>query len=364
MHRIRGSFIDRRTVLAAGLALGTASAFAPAQQPAGPIRLSGNENPYGPSPRARAAISGAIDQSCRYGIDAYGALLEAIAAHEGVPRSQVVLGAGSGELLHMLALSFAERGEIVCAWPTFSQLMSFGEKVGAGVVKVPLDARHAHDLDALSAAVTARTSLLYVCNPNNPTGTVIAPAALTAFCEQIAARTLVVADEAYIDLAPAGATASMLPLVKTGASVVVLRTFSKTHGLAGLRIGYALAPTEIAARLRRMQMTFPNALGVHAAMASLGDSAFLETTRRRIAEDRAALCRTCDALGMSYAEPNGNFVFVHVGRPVAEFQAAMRAEGIEVGRAFDGYPDWCRITIGTTDENDAVMATMRRLRAA
>lgn len=368
--------LRRRDLIASGVVLATAGrgvpltwarTQAPAAAGAGPpalVRLSANENPYGPGPRAREALLGAVNESNRYAMDAYAKLIDAIAAHEGLARDRVVLGSGSGELLHMCALAFAERGEIVSAWPTFSQLMTFGEKVGATHVRVPLDAAHAHDLSALAAVVTARTSLVYVCNPNNPTGTVIAADTLREFCTSVAAKALVVVDEAYVDLAAPGATASMLPLVEADANLVVLRTFSKTHGLAGLRIGYALARTDVAAKLRRLQMAFPNTLGLHAARASLTDTAFLDDVRRRIAADRARLVAACGALGIVTAQPHGNFVFMHVGMPSDDFRQRLRAEGIEVGRAFDGYPDWSRVTVGTSAENDAFIAALRRVRLA
>ncbi len=364
--------LDRRRLLAAGLALATAaqaqvadSAARPAATAAGalrlPLKLSGNENPWGPGPAARAAIAATVGESCRYGMPQLRALTEAIARHEGVERERVVIGSGSGELLQLLALGWCERGEVVCAWPTFNQLMAYAERFGAVIRRLPLDAELRHDLPALLGATGPNTSLLYLCNPNNPTGTVVGGEALRAACLEAAARTLVVVDEAYLDLADPGRTTTMLPLVREDANVVVLRTFSKIHGLAGLRVGYALTRPDIAERLRRYQTTLPSTLGLAAATASLGDTAFLARTRAALLADRARFCAACDELGLRYAAPEGNFVFVQVGMPVARFAERMRAEQIEVGRPFEPYADWCRISIGTTAETDYLIDALRRV---
>jgi histidinol-phosphate aminotransferase len=356
--------IDRRSLLAASVGL-AALAQAPLlrAREAGtlrPLRLSANENPWGPGPAARAALLAHVDEGSRYGMRQMRELTEAIARHEGVKPSQIVLGSGSGELLHMLALGWCQNGRIVCAWPTFNQLMSFAEKLGAHVERVPLDADLRHDLGALRAATQSGTSLLYLCNPNNPTGTAVAADALRETCVDAAARSLVVVDEAYLELADPGATASMLPLVRDGAAVVVLRTFSKIHGMAGLRIGYALAREDIAQKLRRLQMATPNTLGLAAATASLGDHEFLSRTRTALLADRTRVCALCDELGVRYARPEGNFVFVHVGMPLPQFAALMREQQIEVGRPFDPYNDWCRISIGTRAETDILLDALRR----
>ena len=361
--------VDRRQLLGGSLAL-AAAAVAPrpvAAKPTRanalqlPLRLSGNENPWGPGPAARAAIEAQMAEASRYGFRPARELVDAIAAHEGVAREQVMLANGSGELLHLLALSYCYRGEIVCAWPTFNQLMAYAEKLGAQIRKVPLDADLRHDLPALLAATTANTSLLYLCNPNNPTGTVVPGEALLAACREAASRTLVVVDEAYLDLADPAATSGALPLVKDGANVIVLRTFSKIHGLAGLRVGYAIAPVDVVQRLRRLQMTSVSTPSLYAARASLGDREFLARTRASLLADRARVCATCDELGLRYAPPQGNFVFVQVGMPVEQFIARMREQQVEVGRPFEPYNDWCRISIGTTLETDYLLGALRRV---
>ncbi len=324
-----------------------------------PIRLSANENPWGPGPQARAAITAAMDEGCRYGFDFQQRLVEAVAAKEKVDKGLVAVGSGSGELLHMLAFGWCDRGQVVCAWPTFNQLMSFAEKVGSEVRKVPLDAELRHDLPALAQVTTPNTSLLYVCNPNNPSGTVIDGPRLKAFCAEMAQRTLVVVDEAYLDLIDEGATESMVGLARAGANVVVLRTFSKIHGLAGLRVGYAIARPDVAAKLRRLQLATPNVLGMAAATASLGDAEFLARTRASLVADRRRITAACDELGLRYAPPQGNFVFFKPGMPLDAFRAKMKERQIEVGRPFEPLLDWCRVSVGTTEETTVFIEALR-----
>ncbi len=326
-----------------------------------PIRLSANENPWGPGPQARAAIVAATDEGCRYGMDFSGRLVAAIAAREQVDKDRIVIGSGAGELLHMLALAYCDRGQVVCAWPTFSQLMGFAEKFGSETKKIPVDTDLRHDLPALAAATTPNSALLYVCNPNNPTGTAIDGPRLRQFCSEMAQRTLVVVDEAYLDLIDSGATESMIDLARGGANLIVLRTFSKIHGLAGLRVGYGIAPPGVIQRLKRYQMASPNVLGLAAATASLGDADFLARTRASLIADRRRVTAACDELGLRYAPPQGNFVFFKPGMPLATFSAKMKEKQIEVGRPFEPLVDWCRASVGTTAETSVFIDALRAI---
>ena len=358
--------LDRRNLLLLGTAaIGSAALAKPAARTAPalkfPIRISGNENPYGPGPLARVAMAANTDEACRYAGRQYSELVEKLQRREQVGKGQIVLGSGSGELLNVLAIAFCDRGEMVCAWPTFEFIMAYAAKLGCELRKVPLDGNLAHDLPAMAAAASANTSLIYVCNPNNPSGTVVGGAALRQFCREQSQRALVVVDEAYLDLVDAGATESMVDLVREGANVAVLRTFSKIHGLAGMRVGYAVARPDVAARLRRYSTAIPNTLGLAAASASLDDTQFLAATRNSLLADRKRLTGLLDELGIRYAKPQGNFVFTRVGMPAADFSKAMQAEKIEVSRPFDLYPDWNRITIGTSAEMDYVLPVLRRI---
>lgn len=360
--------LDRREALrwalAAGLLIGAPpNAASAATREGGLIYLNYNENPLGPGPKARAAVAAAIADGCRYGGEYATRLTELIGVHEGVPPERIVLGTGSGELLHMLALGWANRGTVTCAWPTFGQLMSFAERVGATVRRVPLDAQLKHDLAALDAATPSGTGLLYLCNPNNPTGTVVDGPSLREFVRTAAERTLVVVDEAYMDLVEPGSTQSMIDLARGATNVVVLRTFSKVHGLAGLRIGYAIGRPDTIERLQALQMTTPNVLGLAAAAASLTDHAFVSASRAQIIADRKRVTAACTALGMECTDAQGNFVFVRTGLPAVEVRDRMRKLGIEVGRPFEPLTAYCRISLGSAAENTALIAALRQLRA-
>jgi len=333
-----------------------AAAAVPATRPAaGPIRLDSNENPYGPSPAARRAILASAVEAPRYADDAVQELIAALAEYQHLDRTQIVVGSGSAELLNMAAMLAAEAGpggELVAAEPTFEQLPTFAANVGVQTKWVPLDAGHAHDLAAMHAAITPRTRLVYVCNPNNPTATAVRRDALEAFIRSVPAPTLVLVDEAYIDLADGDGIGSVIALTKDCPNLIVLRTFSKIHGLAGLRVGYGMAQPALAARLRNIQLAFPNVAGLRAAIASLGDHLFITETRRALITDRLRVESTLDRLGCTHTRSQGNFVFFNVSMPVTAFRQAMLDRGVKVGRPFVRYDQWARVTIGTHTEVD------------
>ena len=207
-----------------------------------------------------------------------------LAAHEGVADSQIVIGTGSGELLRMaglLAMTTTAGSELVASRPTYEELPVFAEKLGLKVRWVAPDADHRHDLPAMRSAVTELTRLVYVCNPNNPTGTAVTREALETFVRSVPGNCIVVVDEAYMDFVDQPGVATAAGLVKEVPNVIVLRTFSKIHGLAGLRIGYAITPAALAPRFAALSLTWPNSTGLSAAIASFNDHAFLKTTRAR-----------------------------------------------------------------------------------
>ncbi|HKU17312.1 MAG TPA: histidinol-phosphate transaminase [Steroidobacteraceae bacterium] len=327
-----------------------------------PIKLDGNENPYGPSPAAREAILASVSEAPRYADVAIETLTRQLAAHEGVAPSQIVIGAGSGELLKMAALLAAATpgAELVASRPTYEELPVFARTLGLTVHWVAPDAEHRHDLAAMRAAITPLTRLVYVCNPNNPTGTAVTRDALETFIRSVPASCTVIVDEAYVDLADKPGVSTVAPLVKDVPNVVVLRTFSKLHGLAGLRIGYGIAPPELAQRLAALSLTWPNATGLAAAIASFNDHAFLKTTRAALTGDRARVHATLDRMGLHRADAQGNFVFFDTGGPLQRFQERMLAEGMKVGRRFDGYDTWARVTIGLHQEVERFLQALPR----
>jgi histidinol-phosphate aminotransferase len=327
----------------------------------GLIRLDGNENPYGPSPAARQAILASVSEAPRYADATIGTLTSQLAEHEGIANSQIVIGAGSGELLKMTALLASVAGpggEVVASKPTYEELPVFAETLGLKLRWVAPDVGHRHDLAAMRAAMNASTRLVYVCNPNNPTGTAVASETLEAFIRSVPASCTVVVDEAYMDLVDQSGVVTAAGLVNHVPNVIVLRTFSKIHGLAGLRIGYAITPEALAPRLASLSLTWPNTTGLAAAIASLDDGAFLKTTRAALVGDRARMNAALDRLGLQRAETQGNFVFFDTGAPLKQFQDRMLATGIKVGRRFDGYDTWARVTIGLPHEVDRFLAVL------
>jgi histidinol-phosphate aminotransferase len=328
---------------------------------AGPIMLNGNENPYGPSPAARQAILASAGTAPRYADASIDALKSQIAAREGVATSQVAIGTGSGELLRMaglLALLGGSGGELVAARPTYEELPEFAARLGMQVRWVAPDVQHRHDLPAMRAAITAQTRMVYVCNPNNPTGAAVTSEALSAFVRSVPAGVAVVVDEAYIDFVDQPGVGPATALVGQVPNLIVLRTFSKIHGLAGLRVGYGISSPAIAQRLADLSLTWPNSPGIDAAIASYNDHAFLRATRAAILADRTRVQATLDRLGRKHSDAQGNFVFFDTGGPLKQFQDRMLAQGIKVGRHFDGYDTWARVTIGLRQEVDRFLAVL------
>jgi histidinol-phosphate aminotransferase len=328
------------------------------------VRLAWNENPFGPAATAKSAMAEAVLGSCRYAFGQEKQLLEVIAAKERCRVEQIVLGSGSGEILDIAGLHFGlEKGEVVVADPAYMQLVSAAEKAGGKAVKVPLNARLEHDLSAMAAAVNSRTSVVYVVNPNNPTGTVVEAGALKDFVKSVSRRVPVFIDEAYLDCADDYAARTCAPLVAEGFNVVVARTFSKIYGMAGMRLGYAIMPEALAKSLRP-RMTGSLSLPTYAgAFASLNDPDYVPMTRAKIKAGRDALIAELRSLGKRYAEPQGNFVFFETGMPAQEFQAKMRGEGVSVGRPFPPLLNWARVTIGLPEEMAACHRALRAVLA-
>jgi histidinol-phosphate aminotransferase len=360
--------ISRRTALFGAAALLTPlpkiliAAPNPSSNKTGLIKLDGNENPYGPSPAARQAILASVGEAPRYADEAITTLTNQLAAHEGVAPSQIVIGTGSGELLKMAGLLAVATpdAEVVASRPTYEELPVFAETLGLKVRWVAADKDHRHDLSAMRAAITPLTRLVYVCNPNNPTGTAVTRDALETFIRSVPVSCTVIVDEAYMDLVDQSGVATVAALVKDIHNMVVLRTFSKLHGLAGLRIGYAIAPPALASRLAALSITWPNSTGLAAAIASFNDHDFQKTTRAALIGDRAKVHATLDRMGLHRANAQGNFVFFDTGGPLQQFQQRMLAEGMKVGRHFDGYDTWARVTIGLHQEVDRFLQALPR----
>jgi len=325
------------------------------------VKLASNEGPFPPFPAAVEAIERATRELNRYPDGGAYALRTALAEHHGVALEEVVVGGGADGVIDLLSQATLDAGdEIVCGWPSFPSYVLDALKLGAVPRKVPLR-DHVYDLDAMLASVGPRTKLVYVCHPNNPTGTANGRAELLAFMEALPPHVLAVVDQAYFEYIddPDYADA-VAELFKQGRRVAVLRTFSKIYGLAGLRVGYGIAPADVVKATSKVRRAFDvDAIAQAAAAASLGDEA--ELARRRVlnAAGREELATTLRAHGLEPAGPAiGNFLFVDVGDGAALFDRLLRQGVIVRPLAGFGAPEAIRVTVGTPDENAFFAASL------
>jgi histidinol-phosphate aminotransferase len=318
------------------------------------VKLASNEGPFPPFPAALEAIERAARDLNRYPDGGLWALRSALAERHAVSFEEVVVGSGADGVIDLLSQATLDPGdEIVCGWPSFPSYVLDAAKLGAVARKVPLR-NHLYDLDALLDAIGERTKLVYVCHPNNPTGTANGRAELTSFLDRVPEHVLVVLDQAYFEYIDDPEYADCVAdHFAAGRRVVVLRTFSKIYGLAGLRVGYAVAPKDVVTATSKVRRAFDvTALAEAAALASLDDN--LEITRRRKenARGRSQLEAVVRSHGLEVAGPAiGNFLYIEVGDGRAVFERLLR-EGVIV-RPLDGFgsPSAIRVTVGTEEEN-------------
>lgn len=326
--------------------------------------LGSNENPLGPSPRAIAAIRSELPVLFRYPDPQGGALKSALAQHLGVDTAQITLGNGSHELLMLIAQCFADAAtSIVFSEFGFAVFPIATAAAGAIPIRVPALARdHAtmplgHDLDAMAAAIRADTRVVYLANPNNPTGTWFGDAALEKFLARVPASTLVVMDEAYQEYVADPVLTSALRLLSRYPNLIVTRTFSKAYALAGLRVGYAVSAPEVAQVLERLRESFNvNVLAMTAATAALGDREHVARTKRWNLDEREWLAERLRARGLRALPSQTNFVLIDFGHDAASIEAALFERGVIV-RPMSGYglPECLRISVGARAENQRML---------
>jgi len=358
----------RRRFAAQGSASAAGGRMPGAAGEANLVELGSNENPYGPSPDARAAILDQLHALHRYP-DPLGAdLKRALAGKHGVDVPQILLGNGSHELLMQLAQVFAGADdEVVFSRYGFAVFALATQAAGATMRIVPaLPDDHptmplGHDLDAIAASITERTKLVYLANPNNPTGTWFGRAAFADFMAKVPAHVIVVMDEAYAELADAQAdAATALPLLGSYSNLALTRTFSKAYGLAGLRVGYLIGAPGLVAVMERLRESFNvNGPALAACEAALGDTAHLEWARERNAEQRVALGEAFERRGLHAMPSQTNFVLVRFGPETVRIEAELTKRGV-VLRPMGGYglPEYLRVTVGTVDENRRLLAAV------
>jgi len=325
----------------------------------GIVKLASNENPLGTSPKALAAIAGRIGELARYPDGNGYELKQALQAKLGVRAESIVLGNGSNDVLEMAARAFLAAGtSAVYAQHAFAVYPLAVQAAGARGIEVPARA-YGHDLEQMRAAIGVDTRIVFIANPNNPTGTFVGADALREFLRELPRRVLVVLDEAYQEYLPAPLQTDTLHWIDEYPNLVVTRTFSKIYGLAGLRVGYAVAHQQVADLMNRVRQPFNvNGMALAAAAAALEDGEFVERSRALNFAGMAQLTEGCKRLELAFIPSLGNFLTVRVGDGAAAFPRLLRQGVIVRPIAGYGLPQHLRITIGTAQENARVLEAL------
>ena len=328
-------------------------------------RLFANENPFGPSDKAKKAITEAMPKSYQYPFMYLQDLYQKIADHEGIKPENILMGAGSSPLLMAAAICFSKPGgNIVTGDPSYEDLPTKASKFSEKWVKVPLTTDYKLDLDAMEKAVDGNTGLVYICNPNNPTGTVVDTEKLRGFCERVSKRVTVFVDEAYIDYLPDPAGTTLVSGVKAGQNIIVARTFSKLYGFAGLRVGYIMAQPDMVKKLENYTegpMSI-SATSLLAAIASYQDTEFLQGALKKTLASRDYLYDVLKKEGYTYIPSSTNFVMFPLKMDGVNFAAEMMKRGVGVRSwILNNSNQWCRVSIGRMDEMEAFAAAFKEL---
>ncbi len=355
---------------------------------AGVVRLSSNENPYGPSPMALKAMTDAFSLAWRYPDEHADLLIETLAKINGVNRDQILLGDGSGEILKLCAAAFTGpltagndrtvalarptrggalkfipgRGKLIVADPTFEAILNHANINQAEVVKVPLTSSFSHDLTKMLSA--ASEGLVYICNPNNPTASITPKNEVREFIGKVPRQTMILVDEAYFHYADSSDYETVIPMIKDHPNLIVARTFSKIYGMAGLRCGYCIAQPETIQRMRPHQTwDSMNIMALAAAIASLNDAGQVANGRRMNSQTKMFLSGELKAMGYKHIPSQANFLMIDVRRPVRPMIQALAQKGVQVGRVFPALPNHMRVTIGKRPEMETFLTAFREITA-
>lgn len=330
----------------------------------GIVRLSANENPYGPSSKAFQAMTDSFGLTCRYPDEHNNVLIDKLAKLNGVNHDQILLGDGSAEILKLCAETFTgpQNGKLVAADPTFEAILNNASANGAEVVKVPLTSSFQHDLPKMRDS--AKAGLIYVCNPNNPTASITPKDKLRDFIATASPQTMILVDEAYFHYADSPDYESVVALVKDHPNLIVSRTFSKIYGMAGLRCGYCVAQKETIDRLRRNQMwDSVNCMALAAAIASLDDPDHVPNGQRLNREAKTFVTSELDKMGYEQIPSQANFIMFDCKRPVVPLIQAMKERKVHVGRLFPALPNYMRLTIGKKSEMESFIEAFKHATA-
>jgi histidinol-phosphate aminotransferase len=321
----------------------------------GYVKLTMNELSFGPLPEAETALAEVLPRANRYPDRHVGALREAIAAaNPGATPANVLVGNGSSEVLQNLLQLVEKPGEIVFPWPSFGLYASMGTTLGLKIRKVPLNEQHRAKPEALLSTVTGGTRAVILCNPNNPTGTHLELEEVRALADALPTEVLLILDEAYQEFVSDPAYHGSHALALQRANIVVARTFSKAHGLAGFRVGYAIAPEDVADYAERVR--FPFSVNLAAQVAATASMRAREEIRARAAfvvRERERVQRAFARAGLDYVPSQANFILVETGPEIFERARVLVREGEALG-----YPGWSRVTVGNSEENDRVIGAL------
>lgn len=324
-----------------------------------PINLNSNENPYGPSPLARAAMAKSINSSNRYNWQLTSDLVEALAKKNKVTADNILIGAGSTEIIDLVVrFSASTTGNLVTATPSYDNWLSTARKLGLQVIKVPLNANKELNLEAMLQAINSDTRLVYVCNPNNPTGTICERNALVNFIKEASKKAIVLVDEAYLDFCK---EQSLGPLVVGNKNLIVAKTFSKLHGLAGARIGYAIGDAATLEQLGALQSWVSGSISVvsaTAALASLTDEKFMAETSSLNEQVKKYTVGQLERLNLRCIPSHSNFVYFSLANYKQDYFQKLSSNNVIGTRIYEEAGQWTRITIGTREEMERFVGVM------
>ncbi|WP_018996987.1 pyridoxal phosphate-dependent aminotransferase [Hirschia maritima] len=314
--------------------------------------LSRNENPYGPSKSALKMIEYAAKKGAYYASrEAVTTLMSMIAERNGVEPEQVVITTGSGEALSAIALIYGPKGPIVAPRLFWDTTALYAAKLGmATIERIPLTAEMEIDLAGIEAKVSDKTGLVQLCNPNNPTGVVTPGETIRASVKRMAAKTTVLVDEAYIELADDPEGTSCISLLKEGHDVIISRTFSKIYGMAGIRVGYTISSAETAEKIRNTAMSWSPGTSYAGAIGAYNDFAFLEYSKNKVVEGREMVLETLNVLGLTALPSGTNFVYFKSGKEANVVQKAMMDKNISVRGQYMDYSEWTRVSMGKIED--------------
>jgi histidinol-phosphate aminotransferase len=334
-----------------------------AHVPSDAIHINFNENPYGPCPRAIEAITHSEAVACRYPDSIYSRLTKVIADFHHMKPENVALGCGSTEILRACDDAFLSSGKnVVIAEPTFEAVTHYAVACKAASVKIPLTPDFRHDLPKMAAACTDATGLVYVCNPNNPTGTIVSRDDMTDFMNRVPSSIYVLVDEAYFHFVEDSRYSSVIDWTTKYPNLIVARTFSKVYGMAGMRLGYAIAQKQAIALLRReLTEQNGNAAVLPAAIASLNDPDVVPLNKKRLNDTRKWVTGELAKDGHRLIPSEANFFMVDVGGDVAPVVEAFRQRKIMVGRKFPSLGNWLRVSVGKPEEMQKFLAAFREI---